>query len=206
MMALRADQDGAPVAANDQPATGRRRIRGELAGSPSFGGTGACMLPEAVEAWAKAAATGDELIYAEGHLPPWAKAPRLLRDFHGDGLVGLTIDHKATPKLYIAQRTAEPWPVAQKQRRRVGRQIPNKDPQLAELLELLEEWAAKGEPCRTNSAIARLLGIADRVRVSYLFRCLVGEGLIRNRPIVVPPYRIITIVKSGQSTGLAVSP
>ena len=198
MMALKADDSPEPIpAANDDPAAiglsadARRRVRGELTGSPSFGGVGACMLPEAVEAWVKAAAAGDELIYAEGHLPVWAKAPRLLRDYHGEGLVGLTIDRSQQPKLYIAQRTAVRWPVATKERRRVGRQIPSKDPHMAELLLMLEEWAAKGEPCRTNAAIARLLGLADKVRVSYLFRCLSGEGLIRY--VVTVSYTHLTL-------------
>ena len=200
MMALRVD-DPSPAATPANDADGGRRVRGEMTGSPSFGGTGKCMTAEAVEAWVKAARAGDELIYAEGHLPVWAKAPRRLRDLYADGLVALTMDHRQTPKHYIAQRTARSWPASARPRRRVGRQIPNKDPHLAVLAELLAEWAERGEPCRTNAAIARLMGIADKVRVSYLLRCLVGEGLIRNVAIAEPPFRVITIVATGKATG-----
>jgi len=205
-MALQIEGPAMMPAANDDPAAIGLpielggRVRGPMQTSTSsLRGNGACMLAEAVEAWVRLAPAGAELVYAHGYLPQWAKAPARLRHLATLGLVALTQDHKA--KDYIAQRTAAPWPAVLPQPHRIARIVQHMDPHAAELFDMLDAWAEKGVPCRGNVEIAEALGLSSAKQVSYLFRILVKEGLILNRPARYPTQRVITIVRTGKSTG-----
>lgn len=159
----------------------------------AFGGTGSVMMAAAVIAWAKNAVEGDELVYGIGHLPAWSKAPRAVRDMDARGIVFAFHDVSESPKHYVCRRTAAPYsdpPVPL----RVARDMPPRDREQAAMLRFLTREARKGRPCPANRELAELLNLKNGDRASYMLKCLVAEGFIRNEPTGFPPGRIITII------------
>ncbi|KKC24910.1 hypothetical protein WP12_16945 [Sphingomonas sp. SRS2] len=188
------------VAANDDPAATEL---GELLGFHRIGGDAAVMLPDAVTAWVRGAGNGTSIVYAVGHLPTWSKGPSAMRELCARGFVNLTCKRDVAPKQYIAQRTSKPWIEAAQAApaRRTARPVPCYAAHLAELMMLIAEWSAAETPMPTNSEIAGLLGLDRGVQVAYLLGVLDKANQIRRRTIDGPPHRIITVVKTGLSTG-----
>lgn len=198
MMALQIQPEPS-IAANDDPDAAASL--GELHGFHRIGGDAAVMLPEAVTAWVRGAAAGAQKVYAVGHLPTWSKGPGAMRELCAKGFVNLTCKRDTAPKQYIAQRTSKPWTELVSAPKRVARPVPCYDRHLAELMDLVREWAEAEAPVPPNAEIAKLLGLDRGVQVAYLFGVLDKAGQIRRRAIDGPPYRIITVVKTGRSTG-----
>ncbi|MCZ4340160.1 hypothetical protein O4H52_00980 [Sphingomonadaceae bacterium G21617-S1] len=157
-----------------------------------IGATGACMTLAAVEAWAKSAAPGDSLKYAEGSLPKWSKVLPFVRDLAVRDIVFAWCDGG---RRYWIKRLAKPYSSAP-QPVRLARDIPPRDADMARLLSILTGYARKGVPCPSNRDLARRAELSNGDRASYLIKCLVGAGYIRCE--VVPAHkgwhRIITIV------------
>lgn len=187
------------IAANDEPAADA--ALGALHGFHRIGGDAAVMLPEAVTAWVRGAAFKEAKVYAVGHLPIWSKGPGAMRELCARGYVDLTCDRTKSPKQYIAQRTSKPWSDLVAAPKRIARPVACYDRHLAELMEMLVEWAEAEAPVPSNAEIAEQLGLDRGDQVSYLFGVLDKAGQIKRRAIEGPPYRIITVVKTGRSTG-----
>ncbi|MHA3791478.1 hypothetical protein [Sphingomonas sp. YL-JM2C] len=164
-----------------------------------IGGNGACAQAEAIEAWAAQAEAGAECVYAIGHLPVWAKGPTAMRLLAERGLVHPYQDRAWTPKHYVARRLGRPWAGAVRPIQ-IVRRVACLTGLLGPLLELLTEAAEEGAPCPTNAALAAALGIEPR-QAAYLMVCLVRAGSIAVALRAGPPFRIVTIVQRGISTG-----
>jgi hypothetical protein len=197
MMAMQV-QSAPSIAANDDPMA---LPLADLHGFHRIGGDCAVMLPEAVVAWVRDAAAGDRRPYAFGHLPAWSKGPQMMRTLCARGFVHLTCKSAAAPKIYYAERTDKPWCDAEPAPRRVARVVSCYDTHLVELLALVGEWAAAAEPMPSNAQIAKLLGLRKGVQVAYLLGLLERGGQISRRPIEGWPFRVVTVVKAGVSTG-----
>lgn len=184
---------GGIVPANDDPTA--------LIGSPGIGGNGAAMLPDAVIAWARAAAAGERVVYCKGHIQAWAATGRRMRELQEAGLVDLTMNHRADPKEYIAIRRSKPWPVGDGKVQRIARPVPSYDPHIGALFDHLRELASEGAPCPSNIDLARAVGLETARQGSYLLTCLVQANKVRNTATRDVPGRIITIVSTGRQTG-----
>ncbi len=187
------------VAANDDPSA--KRMLGPLEGIARLGGDGAVMLADAVDAWVSAARSGDEIVYGIGHLPTWSKGPARMREMAARGFVHLFHDRSHSPKHYVAQRGSKPWSeAALLPPPRIARAVPCYAAHLAALSRHLAEIAAARLPCPSNADLAALLDLPTAKTAEYLLRVLTRSGAIARTPVQGPPYRIITIVKTGERT------
>lgn len=187
------------MAANDEPCA---RVIGPLEGQSHLGGDGMAMLADAVTAWVKAAAPGQQIVYATGHLPAWSKGPGRMRDLACEGYVHLVCDRKPDPKQYVAQRTSMAWREEAAPQRRIARAVASYEAEVARLYDVLRELAAEGAPCPSNAELAREIGLETAQQGAYALSCLVKADKVINRPVEGPPYRVITIVSGGRRTGL----
>lgn len=188
-----------PQAVGEPAATAGGRLMLPLIDLSRIGGNGACAQTEAIEDWIASVGPGAECVYAVGHLPVWANGPKLVRTLAERGLVHPYQDRATDPKHYVARRLARPWngPV---RRLRIVRRAACLSGLLGPLLELLTEAAEQGGACPTNAALAVELGIAQR-QAAYLMVCLVRAGSIRVELLKAAPFRIVTIIQRGISTG-----
>jgi len=164
-----------------------------------IGGNGACAQAEAIEDWIAAARPGDECVYAIGHLPVWARGPKAMRAMAERGLVHPYMDRAPQPKHYVARRLSARWTGAPRPMR-IARRAACLAGMIAPLLELLTEAAETGAACPTNATLATALGISQR-QAAYLMVCLVRAASIRVDLLGAAPWRIVTIVGRGISTG-----
>lgn len=170
-----------------------------LVGVTRIGGDGAAAQVATIEGWAAGAIAGAECVYAIGHLPVWAKGPRLMRDLADRGFVHLFHDRKPEPKHYVARRTGRPWMGAPRPIR-IARGVTCLTPMLGPLMALLTEAAEARSPCPGNAELAAELQVTKR-QAAYLMCCLARAHSIETRLMSEPPFRIVTIVKTGKSTG-----
>lgn len=157
------------------------------------------VLPEgAIEAWAAQARPGDELVYAHiPRLPHRSAAAARVRAMEEKKLVLLyqraaepgTFDYVARAR---ARRPSAPPPVA-----RIA--TPMLDGDGARVLQAIRFHAARGLPCPSNAAIARIAGLRDRMQASHAVAKLAKLGFVTVE-MVGPSDRIITIVGSGERT------
>lgn len=166
-----------------------------------IGGDGAAAQVGTIEAWVAGRSAGAECVYAIGHLPVWAKGPKLVRDLAERGFVHLFHDRKPNPKHYIARRTGRPWNGAITPLR-IAREVSCLSPVLAPMMDRLIELAEAGAPCPSNAQWADELGVTKR-QAAYLFCCLGRANAISVRLVTEPPFRVVTVIKSGKSTGVA---
>lgn len=68
----------------------------------------------------------------------------------------------------------------------------------AQLLAIIEQAIADGEPMPRNVDLARQLGLADKCNVNTMMRRLKEEGAIKVK--MQGPNRIVTLCETGQST------
>ncbi|MES2494611.1 MAG: hypothetical protein V4618_00725 [Pseudomonadota bacterium] len=187
------------IAVAMQAAEPRQRVMLPLIDLTRIGGNGACAQAAAIDGWTAEAAPGAECVYAIGHLPVWSKGPGAMRVLAERGYVHLFHDRAPQPKHYVARRTARPWagPVRPV---RVARQVACLSGHLAPAMEMLAEAAEMDLACPSNAELAEALGVTAR-QAAYLVGCLVRAGSIQVELVVGPPFRIVTIVQSGISTG-----
>lgn len=164
------------------------------------GGDSLSAARDAVEDWAAGAGAGESCLYAIGHLPGWSKGGAHMRLLCEQGFVQLR-QHRLRELMtqYVAVRTARPW-VGAVRPVRVSREVSRIAMLLPVLLDRLADLAEAGEPCPTNGEWADGFGIAVR-QAAYLFCCLDEAGAIRREPLKQWPWRVVTIVKTGRSTG-----
>lgn len=167
-----------------------------------------------LDAWAEAAAEGQTLLYAKGcGLPKWSPVPARIRVLNDAGLISLRqARHSEFDTDYIARRSAAAWTAPARAAPMIDRRPPIEIGRTIEeeaLIELLASAAAIGAPCPSNAWLAGRIGAsggrserADENRVTYLLDCLEAAGKIRREASAFLPGRIITVVETGESTGI----
>ena len=156
---------------------------------------------ETIQEWMEAARAGDEIHYCSDFIPRRAAGPRHVRALYDRGLVEIYGRRIDGVWHYIARRTRARDFVWIDELSTIA---PATAAQLdaERLLEALRLAADRGQPCPANALLGRALGLGSGDRVSYLFKLLRRQGAIQVEPIAEEPKRRVTIVATGQSTGV----
>ncbi len=168
---------------------------------------GVVAAPERIAAWLVCAKAGDEFVYATRcGLPVASPGAKAAREACALGLVQLF--QRGVPGLrqrnYVARRTAKPMPVAREAEPAAANDLRHVDDEaraLNAVLDLLSRAARFQRPCPTDFALARRAKVA-REDIERVMDLLQTMGLIRVRRAPPPTLRQVTIVGTGQRTGL----
>lgn len=150
-------------------------------------------------AWLRAAAPGDEIVYARGPVIDQQRDVVVLaRQFAADGRVTLTSQKAADEFKFTAVMLGAPKPEP------VMRQP---DPESIEgrVLRVLKVAANVGAPCPTNRTIARALRIEPEA-ARYQVNKLEKAGLITVEDRGSRVTRVVTIVATGKATSREMTP
>ena len=155
---------------------------------------------ETIQEWMETARAGDEIHYCSDFIPRRAPGPRHVRALYDRGLVEIYGRRIGGVWHYIARRTRAQFVWID----RLATIAPATAAQIEaeRLLEALRLAAERGQPCPANALLGRALGRGSGDRVSYLFKLLRHRGAILVEPIAEEPKRRVTIVATGQSTGV----
>jgi hypothetical protein len=166
--------------------------RGGLKSQPFFAGVEQLAPPEAIAAWLKQAAAGDEFVYCEARSPlrgeGWVRISELARD----GLVR-THDRKRAGggKVYYAVRTRKGLPQkADPMAAALG------DPATEIIFRALKRAANLDLPCPSDGELAKAAGLDMRQKASWRIRRLADAGLIGSTQVYDGgvPARVVTIL------------
>lgn len=166
-----------------------------------IGATGAAMPLAAMLAWVKAAPAGAEIVYAQGGLPKWSKTVPNVRDLAMRDIVVAFQVKGSDPAQYVIRRTAKPYseppePV------RIAREIAPRTDDMARLLTVIRAYARKGAPCPCNRDLAKMAGLSNGNRASYLIKKLIADRHIMREDSRWAPGRIVTILPSLEATSV----
>lgn len=149
-----------------------------------------------LEAFARDAAPGDQILYASGRMPPYGTATWLLAGELGRaGSLHLKQRRTGDGNEYIAEKrpggvaAAQPVPEA-----------PRYDGVDEDLLALLKRCANLGQVCPTNAEIRAAFDLKDTAAASYRMRKLVQAGEIRVLDHGPTERREVTIIETGKTT------
>jgi hypothetical protein len=157
--------------------------------------------PSELIEWARGAAPGDELVYAEGVISVRGSVAGVRAGaLQAAGLVHLFQTGRPGCRNYHARRTSKPFaearrlaPLARAAERRAEQET-------AGVLGVLKRAAQRGETCPSNGTIARIAGLSDKGVASYRIRCLQSAGLIHVDMLPAAPFRVVTILATGAAT------
>ena len=165
--------------------------------------------PDRIAAWMLVARPGDEFVYATrlrtAALPKDSAGAAKMRDLHAAGLVILfqrnAGDSEGQWRNYVARRTqaAVPQPkTALAKASTVGVGPAAVDAVLA----ILTKRALLGRPCPSETMLSSLTGL-DGAVCAAVMRVLVEDGAIHVETAPAPTARFVTILATGQRTGVA---
>lgn len=169
--------------------------------------------------WVGMARRGDEFAYATRCitlLPGGRKVAATVADLYQRGFV-VPLQRRISggfDRNYIVQRTGKPWQAGEtgaageiRGKRpgvvimdAMGDGLNEVDAQNA-LLPVLERFARFGRPCPTDAQLAVRAGIT-KDQVKAVLAALCGAGAISIAPARAPTLRQITIMATGQKTGM----
>lgn len=167
--------------------------------------------PDRVAAWMELARPGDEFVYATRlrltTLPEKSAGAAAMRALAGAGLVLLfqrgAGDSEGRWRNYVARRTARPMPIVA-----AGTSAAATDPVTASaavenaVLAVLTRRAALARPCPSLRDLARLTGF-DSAACDAAMHALADAQVIHIGHVPAPTRRVVTIVATGQATGMA---
>lgn len=164
--------------------------------------------PERIRAWLSMAATGDQFLYAT-----WARAPGnhpgavLMRTLAGKGIVHLKQKRVGTSLVhrYTAERSSKPIETPAPRAvlsARLALIAEGETDLVNTLMQQLMRAARFRLPCPTDAQMARRAGVVPEV-VPVAMAAMVEAGMIRVHAAPAPTLRRVTIVDSGDVTGMA---
>lgn len=156
---------------------------------------------EDLRRWARGASPGSSRELGIGAAVPAATQGALRSLVEGE-MIDI-VRQRVGPERYkfVVQRRSRKYVEAAPAPRRGGVRKVRAGTAERRILRLLLEAVRRGDPCPTNEAIARAVGLSGKLAASYRLGQLVARGLIR---VEVPSdprmHRVVTIVASGKST------
>jgi hypothetical protein len=166
--------------------------------------------PDRIDAWMAIAKPGDRFVYASRLcLPVASRGAKRMRDLAARGLVDLCRPRsKIDPTIfnYTAQRTSKPTALVKPDRPRLvvpsAALVDDEAAIVDALLPVLARFAAHGRPCPTDRQLAEKARLTEDA-VKLGLPAMVSAHLILIHGCSAPTYRRITILSTGQMTGIA---
>lgn len=159
------------------------------------------MKPEQVQDWVERASPGEDAVYCTGPRPSEAVGAAV-RALHERGLVTMTSKRSGDGFRFIMQRLPTPQQRARAMKNRGHFKTRSDDAKRTTqaVFRQLARAANRGEPCPTNTELARIVGLRDSVAASYRVRCLVRDGKISVWEPSPLERRVVTIAATGAQT------